>query len=86
MGSPTPAPDLQHRDPHVQFRCGAVDAERVAVNRTLTNNLPAASLPDPIPRVNILPFGLRQSMANPTAAAATAAALDASWPLAWRRR
>lgn len=83
MGSPTPAPGLQQRDPHGQFRCGAVDAERVAVNRTLTSNLPAASLPDPIPRLNILPFGLCQSMASPTA---TAAALDASRPLAWKRR
>ncbi|MFC0669623.1 DUF4280 domain-containing protein [Azotobacter chroococcum] len=51
------------------------------VNRTLTANLPAANLSDHIPLLNILPFGLCQSMANPTVAAATAAALGALTPM-----
>ncbi|MFC2973450.1 DUF4280 domain-containing protein [Azotobacter bryophylli] len=51
------------------------------VNRTLTNNLPAANLSDHIPLVNVLPFGLCQSLANPTVAAATAAASGVLTPM-----
>ncbi|MFR0687775.1 DUF4280 domain-containing protein [Enterobacterales bacterium AE_CKDN230030158-1A_HGKHYDSX7] len=51
------------------------------VNRTLTSGMPAANLQDHIPLVNILPFGLCTSPANPTVAAATAAALGVLTPM-----
>ncbi|WP_434155552.1 DUF4280 domain-containing protein [Pseudomonas sp. JZ134] len=51
------------------------------LNRTLIGGMPAANLQDHIPLVNILPFGLCQSLANPTVAAATAAALGALTPM-----
>ncbi|KJK02746.1 hypothetical protein UB43_05565 [Pseudomonas sp. 21] len=51
------------------------------VNRTLTGGMPAANLQDHIPLLNILPFGLCTSPANPTVAAATAAALGVLTPM-----
>lgn len=51
------------------------------VNRTLTNNMPAANIMDHIPLVNIMPFGMCQSLANPMVAAATAAALGVLTPM-----
>lgn len=51
------------------------------VNRTLTGGMPAANLQDHIPLLNILPFGLCSSLANPTVAAATAAALGVLTPM-----
>ncbi|WP_448681687.1 DUF4280 domain-containing protein [Pseudomonas nicosulfuronedens] len=51
------------------------------VNRTLTSGMPAANLQDHIPLVNILPFGMCSSPANPTVAAATAAALGVLTPM-----
>lgn len=51
------------------------------VNRTLTNNMPAANIMDHIPLVNIMPFGMCQSLANPMVATATAAALGALTPM-----
>ncbi len=50
-------------------------------NRVLVNNLPAANIMDHIPIVNIPPFGMCQSLANPTVAAATAAALGVLTPM-----
>lgn len=50
-------------------------------NRTLTNNMPAANIMDHIPLVNIMPFGMCQSLANPMVAAATAAALGVLTPM-----
>src|SRR5471032_3162133 len=43
------------------------------VNRTLTGGMPAANIMDHIPLVNVMPFGVCMSMANPMVAAATAA-------------
>ena len=51
------------------------------VNRTLVNSLPMANIMDNQPFVNILPFGMCSSLANPTVAAATAAALGVLTPM-----
>lgn len=50
-------------------------------NRVLTNDVPDANIMDHIPLVNIMPFGMCASPANPTVAAATAAAMGALTPM-----
>ena len=49
-------------------------------NRTMTTT-PAATIMDHAPLVNIMPFGMCSSPANPTVAAATAAALGVLTPM-----
>jgi hypothetical protein len=44
-------------------------------NKVLCEGPPAANIMDHIPLLNIMPFGVCSSLANPTVAAATAAAL-----------
>jgi Domain of unknown function (DUF4280) len=48
--------------------------------QTLTENMPAATILDNKPFVNVLPFGLCTSLANPVTAAQTAAALGVLTP------
>ncbi|MEW5802331.1 MAG: DUF4280 domain-containing protein [bacterium] len=43
--------------------------------------MPVANIMDNIPMVNILPFGMCTSLANPTVAAATAAAMGVLTPM-----
>ena len=50
-------------------------------NRVVTNQVPDANIMNHIPMVNIMPFGMCMSPANPTVAAATAAALGVLTPM-----
>jgi hypothetical protein len=49
-------------------------------NKVLTDT-PAASIMDHVPMLNVMPFGMCTSPANPTVAAATAAALGVLTPM-----
>ncbi len=49
--------------------------------RTMANSVPLATITDTVPMVNILPFGVCTSLANPMVAAATAAALGVLTPM-----
>lgn len=51
------------------------------VNRVMAGGMPAATIMDHIPLVNIPTFGVCMSMANPMVAAATAAALGVLTPM-----
>jgi hypothetical protein len=51
------------------------------MNMVMCGNQPAANIMDHIPMMNIMPFGMCQSLANPTVAAATAAAMGALTPM-----
>ena len=67
------------------LRCsfGMTPSELVVLplHRVLTNERPDANIGDHTPLVNILPFGMCLSVANPEAEAATAAALGVPMPV-----
>jgi hypothetical protein len=50
-------------------------------NQTLASKMPAGTITDSIPFLNVLPFSMCQSMANPSVAAATAAKLGVFTPM-----
>jgi hypothetical protein len=50
-------------------------------NKVLTDQMPDANIMDHIPMTNIMPFGMCMSIANPTVAAATSAALGVLTPM-----
>ena len=50
-------------------------------NKMMSSNMPAANIMDNVPMVNIMPFAMCSSPANPTVAAATAAALGVLTPM-----
>jgi len=68
-----------------QLQCsfGAAPSAMVVLpsNRTMAGGVPAATIMDHVPLMNIMPFGMCQSPANPTVAAATAAALGVLTPM-----
>lgn len=51
------------------------------LNFVNTSFVPAANIMDHVPMLNVMPFGMCQSIANPVVAAATAAALGALTPM-----
>ncbi|HEY0006421.1 MAG TPA: DUF4280 domain-containing protein [Pyrinomonadaceae bacterium] len=66
----------------LQCSFGAAPSSLVVLpqNRVMTS-VPDANIMDHAPMVNIMPFGMCSSMANPTVAAATAAALGVLTPM-----
>lgn len=66
---------------HCSFGITPATLNVLPTNRTIVNNLPMANIMDNKPFVNILPFGMCNSIANPTVAAATAAALGVLTPM-----
>jgi hypothetical protein len=67
----------------LQCSFGAAPSSLVVLpsNCTSTSSVPAATIMDNKPIVNIPPFGMCSSLANPTVASATAAALGVLTPM-----
>lgn len=51
------------------------------VHRVFAGGMPAANITDFVPMINIMPFAMCQSIANPTVAAATSAAQGVLTPM-----
>lgn len=66
----------------LQCTFGAAPGSLVTLpNNKVLNAMPAANIMDNKPMVNIQPFGMCNSLANPTVASATAAAMGALTPM-----
>jgi hypothetical protein len=67
----------------LQCSFGAAPSQLVVlpVNQVMGEGPPAANIMDHIPMVNIMPFGMCSSAANPEVASATAAALGVLTPM-----
>ena len=66
----------------LQCSFGMAPSSLIATPKTImTSNMDAANIMDNKPMVNIPPFAMCQSLANPTVAAATAAALGVLTPM-----
>ncbi len=67
----------------LQCSFGAAPSTLVVLpaNRTMAGGVPAATIMDHAPMLNVPPFGVCNSMANPMVAAATAAALGVLTPM-----
>ena len=67
----------------LQCSCGAAPSPLLVspTNRMLSGNVPAANIMDHKPLLNILPFAVCTSPANPAVAAASAAALGVLTPM-----
>jgi Domain of unknown function (DUF4280) len=67
----------------LQCSFGAAPSSLVVLpaSRVMAGGVPAATIMDHIPLVNIPPFGMCSSIANPTVAAATTAALGVLTPM-----
>jgi hypothetical protein len=67
----------------LQCSFGAAPSTLVVLptNRLLTGSQPAANIMDHQPMVNIMPFGVCSSLANPSVASATAAAQGVLTPM-----
>jgi hypothetical protein len=67
----------------MQCSFGAAPSSLVVLpkNMVFTQQVPDANIMDHVPLVNIMPFGMCTSLANPTVAAATAAALGVLTPM-----
>jgi hypothetical protein len=67
----------------LQCSFGAAPAsfQVLPINRVTAGGTPAGNIMDNVPIVNIPPFGMCQSLANPAVASATAAAMGALTPM-----
>jgi hypothetical protein len=66
----------------LQCAMGVAPSSLVATPKTvMTSNMDAANITDHVPMVNIMSFGACTSLANPSVAAATAAALGVLTPM-----
>ncbi len=68
---------------HMECTFGMAPSSLIVLpkNCVTTNEMPDANIMDHIPIVNIPPFGACQSLANPTVASATTAALGVLTPM-----
>ncbi len=71
---------MQWSQPYV-FNLARRLARILPLNRVMSGNLPAANIMDHKPMMNIMPFGMCTSLANPTVASATSAAMGVLTPI-----
>ena len=72
---------MQSNALHEVYRLEKQIKDKADPNRKALTMVPAATIMDNKPCVNVAPFGMCQSPANPTVAAATAAALGVPTPM-----